>query len=128
MDEVKRYVNLAFIVGAMIMAWLLTNIVKWGLGTFSVTDKKLMGQYVTIGSVSGIVLAIIVTVLLWKNARVYSWALNVANEMKQVTWPTGDETKYAMKVVIIMSCIVALILFCFDFVSKWLTGIILGIN
>ena len=128
MDEVKRYVNLAFIVAAMIMAWLLTNVVKWGLGMFHIRDMNLMGEYVTIGSVTGIVLAVTTTVLLWKNARVYSWTLNVANEMKQVTWPTANETKYAMKVVIVMSCIVALILFCFDLVSKWLTGLILGIN
>jgi len=128
MEEVKRYVNLAFIFAAMIMAWLFSNIVNWGLGMAHQSDTRLMGDYVTASTVSGLVLAIVTAVVLWKNAKVYTWALNVAYEMKKVTWPSWEDTKYAMKVVIATSCIVATILFCFDLVAKWLTNIILGIN
>ncbi len=128
MDEVKRYVNLAFIFAAMLMAWLFSNIVKLGLGLSHTKDPELLGDLVRISTVSGLVLAVVVAVALWKSAKVYTWALNIAYEMKKVTWPTWDETKYAMKVVIATSCIVALILFCFDLVAKWLTNIILGIN
>ncbi|MBR4986165.1 MAG: preprotein translocase subunit SecE [Proteobacteria bacterium] len=87
-----------------------------------------MGEHVTYSTIAGIVLGVIAAIVLWRNAKVYEGALNVAREMKKVTWPTGDETKYAMKVVIATSLIVAMILFAFDMVAKELTELILGIR
>jgi preprotein translocase SecE subunit len=63
----------------------------------------------------------VTAIILSRRARVYEGALNVAREMNKVTWPTGDETKYAMKVVIITTIIVAMILFLFDVGAKLLT-------
>lgn len=128
MDEVKRYVNLTFIVGTMVVAWLFVNITKVLLGMLNVKDIPLLGENVKSSTICGIVLAIFAVVMLWRNARVYNWALNVAYEMKKVAWPTMDETKYAMKVVIATSVIVALILFCFDNIARELTAAILRIK
>jgi preprotein translocase subunit SecE len=127
MDEVKRYVNISFVFVMMVMAWLFVNVISLIFGLLSVMDKPLLGDTVRYSTVAGLILAIIGTIMLWRNSKVYNWALNVAYEMKQVTWPTMDETKYAMKVVIATSVIVALILFLFDFVSKGFTDWILGI-
>ncbi len=128
MDEVKRYVNLSFIVAAMVASWLYVNIVSLLLAVLKISDIRILGENVTMATLIGIGLGILTMVLLWRNAKVYTWALNVAYEMKKVTWPTGDETKYAMKVVIIMAIIVACILFCFDMGAKTLTDLILGIK
>ena len=128
MEDVKRYVNLSFVVAAMIMSWFLMKFSAWLLGTVHVTDVRLMGEHVTYSTIAGIVLGVIAAIVLWRNAKVYEGALNVAREMKKVTWPTGDETKYAMKVVIATSLIVAMILFAFDMVAKELTELILGIR
>ena len=128
MDEVKRYVNLSFIIAAIIMSWFLMKFSSLILSLCNAPDERLMGEHVTYSTIAGILLAIVITVLLWKNSKVYEGALSVAREMKKVTWPTGDETKYAMKVVIAMSLIVAAILFGFDFVAKGLTDLILGVK
>ena len=128
MDEVKRYVNLSFIIAAIIMSWFLMKLSALVLSLFHAADERLMGEHVTYSTIAGIVLAVVITLLLWRSPKVYEGALSVAREMKKVTWPTGDETKYAMKVVIAMSLIVAGILFTFDFVAKQLTDLILGIN
>jgi len=130
MDEVRRYVNLAFIFAGMLMSWLYVNVVKWvmGLSWVRIADVSLMGDLVTYSTLIGIALAVITVVILWRNAKVYENALNVAHEMRKVTWPTFDETKYAMKIVVVTCIIVALILSGFDLVAKQLTGSILGIN
>ncbi|MCL2325331.1 MAG: preprotein translocase subunit SecE [Proteobacteria bacterium] len=128
MDEVRRYVNLAFVFAGMLMSWLCVNVAKWVMGFFRIADVRLMGELVTYSTVIGILLAVIAIVILWRNAKVYENALNVAHEMRKVTWPTFDETKYAMKIVIVTCIIVALILSGFDLVAKELTGLILGIN
>ena len=128
MDEVKRYVNISFVFVMMVLAWLFVNVIALVFGLLDIPDRPLMGDTVRDSTVCGLVLAIAGAIILWRNAKVYNWALNVAYEMTKVTWPTMDETKYAMKVVIATSVIVALILFGFDFVAKWITGWILGIS
>ena len=121
MDEVKRYVNLAFIIAALVMSWFYMQLAEWILSVFHVNDVQLMGAHVTYSTIAGIVLGVVTAIILSRRARVYEGALNVAREMKKVTWPTGDETKYAMKVVIITTIIVAMILFFFDVGAKLLT-------
>ena len=128
MNEVKRYVNLAFIFAALIMAWFFMKFAGVMMDLVSIPDVRLMGEHVTYSTVAGILIAVIVAVLLWRSPKVYEGALNVAREMKKVTWPTKPETVYAMKVVVATSIIVALILFCFDFVAKEMTELILGIR
>lgn len=128
MDEVKRYVNLSFIIACIIMSWFYMKFAAFIMGMFQLADERVMGERVTYSTVAGILLAIVTTVLLWRSPRIYEGSLNVAREMKKVTWPDAEETKYSMKVVIAMSVIVALILFVFDFCSKELTDLILGIN
>ena len=100
---------------ALVMSW------------FSITDVRLMGEHVTYSTIAGIILGASSAITLWRIPFIYEGALSVAREMKKVTWPTGDETKYAMKVVIVMSLIVSAILFLFDFAAKQLTDLILGI-
>lgn len=130
MDEVRRYVNLSFILGGIVLSWFFVNVTAWIMSYIPVPglDSNLMGEHVTTSTVVGAVLAVITTVVLWKTPKIYEGALNVAREMKKVTWPTWDETKHAMKIVVITTCIIASILFCFDFVAKELTDLILGIR
>lgn len=128
MDEVKRYVNLSFVFAAAVMTWFFVNLSKWAMGMFKIADVRLMGDYVTYSTVIGLLLAVVGTIVLWRNPKIYGDAINVARETRKVTWPSFDETKSAMKIVVVTSIIVATILFCFDFVAKELTGIILGIN
>ena len=128
MDEVKRYVNLAFIFAAIVMAWFLMKISALIMGLLQVADVRLMGEYVTYSTIAGIILGAVGAFALWRSPKVYEGALNVARAMKKVTWPTKDETVYAMRVVIATSLIVAGILFCFDFVAKEMTDLIFGIK
>ena len=128
MNEDKRYVNLAFVIAAMVMFWFFMKFSELVLSLVQVNDLRLMGEHVTISTVIGGVVAVIVAFLMWRSPKIYEGSLNVAREMKKVTWPTKPETVYAMKVVVATSIIVALILFGFDFVAKEVTELILGIR
>ena len=132
MEEVRRYVNIAYIFVAIISAWFFMKITALVFAVANASDapifEELLGTSVTYSTIIGIVLGAAFAIFLARNPKIYEGSLNVAHEMKKVTWPTSDETKYAMKVVIAMSLIVAAILFAFDFVAKELTELILGIN
>ena len=128
MDEVRRYVNLSFIFAAIVMSWFFVKLSAMVMGWLKILDVRLMGEHVSYSTLIGIALAIVTTIVLWRNAKIYENSLNVAHEMRKVTWPTVDETKYAMKVVVATSIIVACILFCFDIVAQKLTSLIMGIG
>ena len=136
MDDLRRWVNLSLIIGAIVMWWLTTNITASLLGTLGatgwsifahVTDFEIMGDMIKLSTVVGFVVSVVTMLLVWRNKKLYEGGLNVAREMKKVTWPTKDETLYATKTVIVTSVIVAAILSVFDFFFKWLTGLILGV-
>ena len=127
MDDLRRWVNLAFLFGAIILWWLFANMTSSVLGILNIFDTRILGELVTMSTLIGGAIAIILVFALWRNVKIYESSLNVAREMKKVTWPNFEETKQATKVVIVTTIIVALILSGFDLVFKWLTDLILGV-
>ena len=127
MGDLRRWVNLAFLFGAIILWWLFANMTSSVLGILNIFDTRILGELVTMSTLIGGAIAIILVFALWRNVKIYESSLNVAREMKKVTWPNFEETKQATKVVIVTTIIVALILSGFDLVFKWLTDLILGV-
>lgn len=116
----NKPVHLIYLVGTVILFYLLQWTIDWVWGYFGPTpsDFKISLAAAIIATVSGIVL--------YKNDRVYHLADEVATELKKVTWPTAKEVRSATVVVIVMAIISALILGLFDFVWSNLTELVYG--
>ena len=116
----NKPVHLMYLVGAVILFYLLQWTLDWIWGYFgpvpSDFDLSLMAA---IGAtVTGIVA--------YKNDRLYHLANEVSTELKKVTWPNAKEVRTATIVVIVMAIISALILGLFDFVWSNLTELVYG--
>ena len=116
----NKPVHLIFLVGAVILFYLLQWSIDWIWGYFgtSPSDFKI--------SLMAAVAAVVIGVTAYKNDRVYHLANEVATELKKVTWPTAKEVRTSTITVIAMALISAVILFCFDFVWSSLTDKIYG--
>ena len=116
----NKPVHLIYLVGAVILFYLLQWSIDWIWGYFmpAPSDFKI--------SLAAAVLATIAGIVLYKNDRMYGLANEVSSELKKVTWPTAKETRQAAVVVIIMSILSALILGLFDFVWHNLTDLVYG--
>ena len=79
-------------------------------------NSPLLGANFTTTTMIALVVALVVTIVLWKNKKVNAFLRSVVEELKKVTWPTKLETKAATVVVIVFSIIVSLILGVFDYV------------
>jgi preprotein translocase subunit SecE len=55
-----------------------------------------------------------VTLVLWFNRQVNRLGLEIASELRNVTWPSWPETRVSTIVVIVTTVVVALILGLFD--------------
>ncbi len=116
----NKPVHLMYLVGAVILFYLLQWSIDWVWGFFATSPSDFkISLFAAIGaSVGGIVM--------YRNERLYTLANEVASELSKVTWPTGKEVRTATLTVIVMAIISALILGLFDFVWSNLTELVYG--
>jgi len=113
----------AFIVAtfyaSMVAAGLIVEFLFQGLGlTPTERDAKVVTARVTwnYSTYLNIVFLAVAAVLVWRNARAQAVSMEVAGELKKVTWPTLRETRAATVAVLIATAIAAVILGVFDWV------------
>ena len=113
--NLQRFVNIAYVLAGLV-TWLISARLFGGIfDLFSRDfDKALIGTEFARSDMLGLLCGIAVGVALKLNRAVNTWGLEVANELKKVTWPSWEETKMSTVVVVVTSIIVALILGLFD--------------
>ena len=116
----NKPVHLIYLVGTVILFYLLQWTIDWLWGYFSTP----LGDFQM--SVMAAIGAVFLGVIAYKSDRVYHLTNEVATELKKVTWPTAKEVRSATIVVIVMTLISALILFVFDLSWSSLTDMIYG--
>ena len=116
----NKPVHLIYLVGAVILFYLLQWSIDWIWGYFTTPPGDF--QISLIAAVA----AVVIGVTAYKNDRAYHLANEVATELKKVTWPTAKEVRGATIVVIVMTIISALVLFLFDLAWSSLTDMIYG--
>jgi preprotein translocase subunit SecE len=108
---IERWVQTSFIFGAALLFMLLGQLVRAVWDLFAEPDPKL------IAPIAGIV-AVVVSVMLYKAPKVHKFSFEVATELSKVSWPDRQETWKQTVVVITVSVIAAIILGLFD--AIWL--------
>lgn len=123
--NVKRYVNMGFVLGGL-LAWIvLSPFYAWLLELVSpVWDRPIIGEEFSVSNMLGLLSAVALTAYLFVREDVYTYAMEIGNELSKVTWPKWDETRNSTVVVIITTIIIASILGLFDFVWAKLTALI----
>ncbi len=115
----RKYVQLMFLAGGMLLAYLMVQTTDWIWGYF----EKPPRMYVNI---VGILLGGMGTWLLWRHRQTQQSASETVAELRKVTWPTRKETSQATVVVIITVIIASIFLQIFDAFWSRVTGYILG--
>jgi len=116
----NKPVHLMYLVGAVLMFYLLQWTLDWVWGYFGTPPSEFRL------SLAAAIIAITAGIVLYRNDRMYALANEVASELKKVTWPTAKEVRAATLVVIVMALISAVILGLFDFVWSNLTELVYG--
>ena len=121
----EKYVRIGFVVAGLLV-WAV-------LATFFGTvfqlvgpnlDKTLLGAKFAVSDLLGALCGATVTVVLWFNAYVNRLGLEIASELRNVTWPSWPETRVSTIVVLVTTVVVALILGLFDAIWGAVTGVI----
>ena len=116
----NKPVHLMYLVGAVVMFYLLQWSIDWIWGFISTSPSDFkISLFAAIG-------ATVASIVMYRNDRLFTLANEVSYELKKVTWPTAKEVRSATLVVIVMAIISALILGFFDFVWSNLTELVYG--
>jgi len=123
----SKYVKLAFVFTG-ILAWVLFS--KLFHSLFQLVnpnwDRFLLGQQFTVSDLLGLLAGAGALFAMWFNERVNVLGLEIATELKRVTYPNWPETKTSTIVVIITTIVVSLILGLFDYIWASITSLIYG--
>ncbi len=112
------YVVLALATGLFLEHVLLTAFGAWG-PTQPLT-RPLLGEW-TWCTVIGVGLAAATAIWLWMTPKTHDVSLEIAAELRKVSWPNMAETRAATIAVIVASVIAALLLGMFDVLWQFLT-------
>ena len=87
-------------------------------------DATVLGDDWTLSTLLGYGIAALVAVLAWRSPRVNAVSLEVAQELKRVTWPNLRETRASTVAVVVSTFVAAFLLGIFDLVWSRLSSLV----
>lgn len=123
-EQPKRYVAIFYVLAAIALAKFLEKILSLAFSYSRINDATVLVEGWTIATLVGFVLAAAVAVVVWRLPRTQAVSLEVALELKRVTWPTLRETRAATVAVVVASFIASIILGVFDFIWGRLSALV----
>ncbi|MFL5391804.1 MAG: preprotein translocase subunit SecE [Myxococcales bacterium] len=120
----KRLVGIFFVLATLAIAVFLEKVLALVFSYTRWTDVAVFGEDWTLSTVLGFVIAVVAAVVLWRTPKVQATSLDIASELKKVTWPTFRETRAATVAVVIATFVAAIILGVFDYVWAKVSSLI----
>ncbi len=121
-EQPKRIVAIFYVLAAIAMGVFLEKVTALVLTYLRMNDFAVFGEDWTLSTVLGFAIAGVAAVVVWRIPKTQTVSLEVALELKRVTWPTLRETRAATVAVIVASVIAAVILGVFDMMWSWLSA------
>lgn len=124
MENVSRYVSIAYIVLGVILAWVLARTFELLLGLAGPSADPALVADLKLSALLGLVASVGIIVGINKSASASTYVNEVAMEMTKVAWPTSDEIKKSSWTVISVAVIISACIFLTDLFWQLLTGAI----
>lgn len=118
------YVLLTFVIGAILFGLTVQAAVVSGMAQFAIPDERMLNllNQSTIAAIFAAVVSFFVAI---RNQKVMRFIDEVISELRQVTWPTRDETVRASTTVVLTTFFTAALLAFYDVIWKNLADLVL---
>jgi preprotein translocase subunit SecE len=119
----NRLIAIGYVVLALAAGLFLEHVLLIGFGAFGPTQpltRPLAGEW-TWSTVIGLAITAGAAIWLWTNRKTHDVSLEIASELRKVSWPSLAETRAATIAVIVASIISAVLLGLFDVFWQFLT-------
>jgi preprotein translocase subunit SecE len=119
----SRLVVIAYVVLGLTAGLFLEHVLLAVFGAFAPTQpltRPLMGDW-SWATMMGLAIAAAAAIVLWRTPKTHDTSLEIAAELRKVSWPSLAETRAATIAVIVASVVSALLLGFFDVLWQFLT-------
>jgi preprotein translocase subunit SecE len=120
----KRMVVIFFVLAALSLGVFLEKILALVFTYARWNDPAVFGEDWSLTTVLGFVIAAVAAAVAWRVPRTQTVSLEVASELKKVTWPTLRETRAATVAVVVATFVAAVILGLFDYVWAKISSLV----
>jgi preprotein translocase subunit SecE len=120
-DQPKRIVAIFYALAALAAGMFLEKVLEVSFGAAGINDFTVVGDW-TLSTVLGFVLAVVAAVVVWRVPKTQQVSMEIALELRRVTWPSMRETRASTIAVIIASFVAAAILGVFDLVWSFISA------
>jgi len=120
----KRLVAIFYVFAALILGIFLEKVLGVAFSYVRWNDRQVLGD-LTVSDLAGYAcyaLAGAAALLTWRNVRAHTVSLEVAGELKKVTWPSFRETRAATVAVVVATFVAAAVLGFLDLFWGWLSS------
>jgi len=123
-DQPKRYVAIFYVLATIAAAKFLEKVAALVFSYTRLNDFPILFEGWNLSTAVGFAVAIVVAVAVWRIPKTQTVSLEVALELKRVTWPSLRETRAATVAVVVASFIAAIVLGIFDFIWGRLSALV----
>jgi preprotein translocase subunit SecE len=119
----NRLIAVGIVVLALATGLFLEHVLLVAFGSFGPTQpltRPLAGEW-SWSTIIGLGVAAAAAIYCWVNPKVHEVSLEIASELRKVSWPSFAETRAATIAVIVASIISAVLLGLFDVFWQFLT-------
>jgi len=123
-EQPKRYVAIFYVLAAIALAKFFEKIGALIFSYARFNDATVLVEGWTLSTLFGFVLAALLAVVVWRIPKTQTVSLEIALELKRVTWPSLRETRASTVAVVVASFIAAIVLGIFDFIWGRLSSLV----
>jgi preprotein translocase subunit SecE len=120
----RRIVAIFFVFAAVCLGIFLEKVLGLVFSYTRWNDFPIFGDDWTLTTVVGYGIAALAAVVVWRTPRLHAVSLEVAGELKKVTWPSLRETRAATVAVVLFSFLAAALLGVFDLIWAKLSALV----
>ncbi|MDP3237046.1 MAG: preprotein translocase subunit SecE [Myxococcales bacterium] len=115
----KRFVVISYLLLGLVLAFFFANILTRLFVELGIGQKQLIAglEFSTPPYLIGLLLAVGTGAFCWTNPRIHQLSVEVATELKRVTWPSWEETRVSTFAVVVASLVASVVLSAIDAVS-----------
>jgi len=124
LENDRKWIYLSYVVLIGLVAVVLHKAIFLGLSVAKLPNPKLL-QVMPASAVAGIVISTVAGLIYFSRPHVGTFALEVLQELKKVTWPEKKMAYMSTIVVVVVVLIASVILGFFDWVTNWVVGFLL---
>lgn len=124
----QRFVVVGILALGIIIALPLSHLLQYAWVQIGWDDPPILSRELSLTRLIGYGIAAVAVIYCLKHKPTYTLALEVADELSKVTWPSREETGNATVVVLVTVVICSLFFGVFDAVWLWLTNLMLGVT